>query len=213
MIGPTDPLPIFPVPLAQQKKPDVVQAIEVNVLIVNPLAVKDFQVTVLPLTLVIEAINGPTEPAPILPVPMAMQKVVLLQTIEENVLAVMPVWVKAVHVVPGADDPVLEKMVTAAEVVPMTKQIGRAVALGHTMLVSAVVAGIVSLVQVAVEPEIVAVRRTPFDDVPDPMAMQAGVVAPVGHTMLVSCDTPAGSGLFDQVVPLVDTAAAPPDEL
>jgi hypothetical protein len=39
MIGLTEPNPIFPVPLAQQKKPDVVQAIEVNVLIVKPLAV------------------------------------------------------------------------------------------------------------------------------------------------------------------------------
>jgi len=36
-IGPTEPEPIFPVPLAQQKLPEVVHATEVKVLIVKPL--------------------------------------------------------------------------------------------------------------------------------------------------------------------------------
>ena len=114
---------------------------------------------------------------------------------------------------PGDAEPVLEKIVAPVDVVPMTKQIGWAVALGQTIWVSDVVDGIVSLVQVTVEPEMVAVSTTPFDELPEPMAMQAGVVAPVGHTMLVSCDTPVGRVLVVQVVPLVETAAAPPDEL
>jgi hypothetical protein len=101
----------------------------------------------------------------------------------------------------------------AEEVVPMTKQIGCAVVLGHTIWVKAVTVRVVSLVQVTVDPEIVAVSKTPFDEVPEPMATHAGVVAPEGHTMLVSSDTPVGSALFVHVVPLVDTAAAPPDEL
>jgi hypothetical protein len=99
------------------------------------------------------------------------------------------------------------------EAVPTTKQTGCAVVLGHTIWVKAVTVGVVSLVQVTVDPEMVAVSKTPFDEVPEPMAMHAGVVAPVGHTMLVSADTPLGSVLFVHVVPLVDTAAAPPDEL
>jgi hypothetical protein len=36
--GPTEPVPIFPVPPAQQKSPDVVHARVVKVLMVNPLA-------------------------------------------------------------------------------------------------------------------------------------------------------------------------------
>lgn len=73
--------------------------------------------------------------------------------------------------------------------------------------------GMVSLVHVAVEPEIVAVRSTPFEDVPSPMARQAGVVALVGHTMLVRYETPAGSVLVAHDVPLVEIAAAPPEPL
>jgi len=76
-----------------------------------------------------------------------------------------------------------------------------------------VVLGMVSLVQVAVDPEMVAVRRTPSELVPEPMARQAGVVALVGHTIWVSWETPLGNELFAQVVPFVEIAAAPPEEL
>ena len=119
----------------------------------------------------------------------------------------------AVQVVPGDAEPVFEMIVAPVAVVPMTKQMGCAVALGQTIWVSDLVAGIVSNVHVTVEPEIVPVSTTPLDEVPQPMAIQAGVVALVGHAMLVSCETPAGSVLVVQLVPSVETAAAPPDEL
>jgi len=212
MIGPTDPEPIFPVPLAQQKLPEVVQAIEVKVLMVNPLAVKGFHVTVVPLMLVIEMTTG-TRLELTVPVPMAMQNEVLLQTREAIVLIVTPLWVNAVQVVPGADDPVLEKMVDPPEVTPLTKQTGWAELLGQTIWERLVVAGMVSLVHVAVDPEMVAVSSTPFDEVPDPIARHAGVVALGGQTIEVSWETPGGRALFAQLVPFVDNAAAPPEEL
>lgn len=171
-----------------------------------------FQVTVVPLTLVIVIATG-TRLELTVPVPTATQNVVLLQVICTMVLIVMPLWVKAVQVVPGDEDPVFEKIVDPLEVVPVTKQSGCAVELGHTRLVSAVVEGMVSFVQVAVDPEIVAVRSTPVDVVLSPIAMHAGVVALFGQSISVSCETPAGSVLLVQVVPFVDTAAAPPDEL
>jgi hypothetical protein len=211
MIGPTDPDPILPVPPAQQKKPDEVQAMEVKVLMVKPLGVNGFHVTTLPLTFVIEMTRGTTVVGS-LPVPIATQKVVLLHTTDVMVLIVMPVWVKAVHVVPGADDPVLEKIVAPVAVVPEMKQIGCAVALRQTIWLSTVVVGIVSFVQVAVDPEMVALRTTPAVELL-PIAMHAGVVALVGQTMLVSWVTPAGSVEVFHVVPLVDIAAAAPDEL
>jgi hypothetical protein len=70
----------------------------------------------------------------------------------------------------------------------------------------------VSFVHVAVDPEMVAVRRTPAVALL-PIAMHAGVVALVGQTMLVSCVTPDGRVVVFHVVPLVDIAAAAPDEL
>ena len=70
----------------------------------------------------------------------------------------------------------------------------------------------VSFVQVAVDPEMVALRTTPAVELL-PIAMHAGVVALVGQTMLVSWVTPAGSVEVFHVVPLVDIAAAAPDEL
>jgi hypothetical protein len=202
----------LPVPPAQQKKPDEVHAMDVKVLMVKPppLAVNGFQVTTVPLTFEMEMIRGTTVTGS-LPVPIAMQKVVLLHTTDVMVLIVMPVWVKAVHVVP-ANDPVLEKIVAPVAVVPEMKQIGCAVALGQTIWLSAVVAGMVSFVHVAVDPAIVAVRTMPAV-VLLPIAMHAGVVALVGQTMLVSCVTPAGRVVVFHVVPLVDIAAAAPAEL
>jgi hypothetical protein len=196
-------------PVAQQSSPVGVQATELNEVGVVPvLLVQAVHVTVVPVMWLIAVISAvvPT-------VPMAMQNVVLLQAIWVSALHVAD-ELKAVQVVPGDAEPVLEMIVaTLDEVVPKTKQIGCAVALGHTIWVKAVTVGVVSLVQVTVDPEMVALSKTPFEEVPDPMATQAGVVAPFGHTMLVNCDTPAGRVLFVHVVPLVDTAAAPPDEL
>lgn len=189
--------------------PVVVHAIPVNAVGVKPLAVYGCQVVPFER----EMISGTTVEGS-LPVPMAQHAVLALHTIEVRVLVVMPLWVKAVHVVPGEADPVLAMIVAAvADVVPMAKQTGCAETLGHTSSVRAVTAGVVSFVQVAVEPEIVAVSSTPLDVVPEPMAMQLNVVADVGQSMSVSADTPAGSGLLVHVVPFVDTAAAPPLEL
>jgi len=179
---------------------------------VKPLALNGFQVTVVPLTEVIVTTTG-TRLELTVPVPIAAQNVVVPQVSDAIVLMVTPLWVNEVHVVPGDAEPVFEKIVAPLEVVPLTKQIGCVEELGQTIWESPVVVGMVSLVQVTVDPEIVAVNRTPFDEVPAPMAMQAGVVALVGHTMEVSWETPEGSALFDHVVPLVDVAAAPPEEL
>jgi hypothetical protein len=98
-------------------------------------------------------------------------------------------------------------------VVALTKQVGVAVALGHTIWETAVGAA-VSWVQVAVDPEMVALSITPLDDVA-PRAKHAGVVADVGQTMEVSCKTPEiePSDEVDHVVPLVVMAAAAPEEL
>jgi hypothetical protein len=196
-------------PVTQQSSPVGVQAAELNeVGVVLVLFVHAFQVTVVPLTALIAATSAvvPTSPMP-------MQNVVLLHAIWLSE-AHVEVELNAVQVVPGAAEPVLEMTVAVvAELVPRTKQIGCAVVLGHTIWVSDVTVGVVSLVQVTVDPEMVAVSSTPFDEVPDPMARQAGVVAPVGQTMLVSCDTPDGRVLLLHEVPLVETAAAPPEEL
>jgi hypothetical protein len=132
MIGPTDPNPILPVPPAQQKKPDEVQAMDVRVLMVKPLAVNGFQVTNVPLTLEMEMTRGTTVKDSF-PVPIAMQKVALLHTTEVTVLIVIPLGVNGVHVVPGDADPVLEKIVEPVAVVPDTKQTGCAVVLGQTI--------------------------------------------------------------------------------
>ena len=195
-------------PVAQQSSPVGVQATELNEVGVVPvLLVQAVHVTVVPVIWLIAVISAV---APTLP--MAMQNVVLLQVIWVSALHVAD-ELKGVQVVPDPE-PGLEMIVaTLDEVVPKTKQIGCAVALGHTIWVKAVTVGVVSLVQVTVDPEMVALSKTPFEEVPDPMATQAGVVAAAGHTMLVNCDTPAGRVLFVHVVPLMDTAAAPPDEL
>ena len=209
MSGPTDPDPIFPVPPAQQKSPEVVHARVVKVLIVNPLALYGFQVTVVPLTLVIEMISGLVVELTV-PVPIAMQNVDELHTREVSVFMVIPLCVNAFQVVV---DPVLEMIVAALDVVPIAKQTGVLEVLGQVISVRpAIPDGNVSLVQVTVEPETTAVRTTAPEDF-DPIATQLNVVPPVGQTMLVSCVTPEGSELLDQEVPLVETAAAPPDEL
>jgi hypothetical protein len=202
----TDALDVAPV--AQQSSPVGVHATELNEVGVVPvLFVHAFHVTVVPLIALI-AVTSAVVPT----VPMPMQNVVLLHAIWLSELQV-EVELKAVQVIP-VDDPVLEMIVAVVdELAPNTKQIGLAVVLGHTIWVREVTVGVVSLVQVTVDPEMVAVSKTPFEEVPDPMARHAGVVAPVGQTMLVSCETPAGKVLFVHVVPLVDTAAAPPDEL
>ena len=72
----------------------VVQAIELNEVGVSPvLFVYGFQVTVVPLTVVIEMIKGTTVVVS-LPVPMPTQNVVLLHAICVSVLMVIPDCVK-----------------------------------------------------------------------------------------------------------------------
>lgn len=205
------------VPVAQQLAAAVAQAIAVK------------EVGVVPLLLVY-AVHVPLEscrisgvvvvwqdqgqvPEVVWLTPIAAQKEVLSQAIWVRLVTVTPdCSVQDVHVVPGDDDPLLEKMVAPEEVVPITKHTGWAELLGHTIWESAVVLGMVSFVQVTVDPEMVAVSSTPLDEVPAPMAMQAGVVALFGHTMSVSWETPDGRELLVHVVPFVETAAAPAEE-
>ncbi len=132
MIGPTEPEPILPVPLAQQKSPDVVHASEVNVLIVMPLWVNGFQVTVVPLTLRdrddLRRRRRARSPWP-------CRTWRRCRSIDVIVPMVTPLWVKACHVVPGEPEPVLEMIVAAVdEVAPVTKQIGCAVDPGQVRL-------------------------------------------------------------------------------
>jgi hypothetical protein len=102
-------------------------------------------------------------------------------------------------------------MMTADEpVVAITKQTGWDDELGHTIWFNELLFGMLSVVQVTLDPDTVAVSRTPPEP-PEPMTTHAGVVAPDGHTMSSSWETPEGRLLFDHEVPLVVTAAAPPD--